>query len=112
MRRFVNRIRKLERRTLQQGPNRTVLYDALNSDAATALANVGKPGKYVCVPHFGSNDDWERRLVQQQRALIAGNARTPKPPKKPEDKYELPTAHEAAPTSQINAIRKRMRFNR
>lgn len=113
MRRFVNRIRRLERRTFQQGPNRTLVYDALNSDAATALANVGKPGKYICVPSFGSDADYERALIRQQRELIAGNRRIPAPPKKEAPPVQHQAALiDAAPTSRVNSIRKRMRFNK
>lgn len=75
-----------------QGPNRTLLYDALNSDAATALANVGKPGKYLCVPNFGSAADFERALLRQQRELILGNRRIPVPPKT----EAPPVAHQSA----------------
>jgi hypothetical protein len=95
VRRFVNRIRKLERRTFQQGPNRTLLFNPLTETADAVL--VGKrPGRYLLAPSFGSNDEWERALLKQQRELIASNARTPKPPKR-EVEQASSLASEVAP---------------
>lgn len=106
MRRFVNRIRKLERRTLQQGPNRTLLFNPLTETADAVLVGSKRPGRYLLAPSFGSNDEWERALIRQQRELIAGNARTPTPPKRTEVEQAL-LANDAAPN--VAAVIKRYR---
>ena len=76
--RLLARIRKLENRRTRQGANRIITYDPTQQNRASLSSQrVGTPGKYMLVPNYSTNSDWERALNQQQCELLRhGQANT------------------------------------
>ena len=69
MRRILSRIKKLENRRGSQSQNRILKYNPLLNNAAEMLEKA-TPGKYILVPDYGSDVDWERAAMTQQSRLI------------------------------------------
>lgn len=68
---LATRLKKLELARRKQGPNRIVVYDATQPDGArNALRSVGRPGRYLLIPNYGSMAEWEAGLRSQQQRLM------------------------------------------
>tara|TARA_R110002072_G_scaffold301401_1_gene481064 strand:- start:1255 stop:1494 length:240 start_codon:yes stop_codon:yes gene_type:complete len=62
---------RLKRLETRNSPPARVRHTVLTFDARTGAIIGPKPkGKFMVVPHFGTDDEWSERLQAQQARLI------------------------------------------